>query len=139
MEEFRAPIAYGRCEKIYDGEDILLFAAGSMVPTAETVRNLLSEKYSVGLLNARFAKPFDKTYLREAMKKYRCIVTLEENVRIGGMGEQVTDFLVQEGYQGININVSIPDTFVPHGNVDLLKQKLNMDPASVAERILKEL
>lgn len=135
LQDFRAPIVYGKCEEIYDGTDVLLFALGSMVSTGEQVRELLKEELSVGLVNVRFAKPFDREYLQRAMKKYRCIVTLEENVRTGGMGEQIADFLLQEAFDGKYLNISVPDAFVPHGSVDRLKQNLKIDPISVAERI----
>ncbi len=136
LEEHRAPVALGRCEVIGEGEDVLLFALGSMVAEAAEVRERLKEQgISAGLVNARFAKPFDREYLKGAAERYRCIVTLEENVEIGGLGEQITGYLSELGYGGRVLRIAIPDAFVPQGSIAILKEKLGIDAVSIAGRI----
>lgn len=136
LEEHRAPVALGRCEVIGEGEDVLLFALGSMVAEAAEVRERLKEQgISAGLVNARFAKPFDREYLKGAAERYRCIVTLEENVEIGGLGEQITGYLSELGYGGRGLRIAIPDAFVPQGSIAILKEKLGIDAVSIAGRI----
>ena len=136
LEEHRAPVALGRCEVIGAGEDVLLFALGSMVAEAAEVRERLKEQgISAGLVNARFAKPFDREYLKGAAERYRCIVTLEENVEIGGLGEQITGYLSELGYGGRVLRIAIPDAFVPQGSIAILKEKLGIDAVSIAGRI----
>lgn len=136
LEEHRAPVALGRCEVIGEGEDVLLFALGSMVAEATEVRERLKEQgISAGLVNARFAKPFDREYLKGAAERYRCIVTLEENVEIGGLGEQITGYLSELGYGGRVLRIAIPDAFVPQGSIAILKEKLGIDAVSIAGRI----
>ena len=136
LEEHRAPVALGRCEVIGEGEDVLLFALGSMVAEAAEVRERLKEQgISAGLVSARFAKPFDREYLKGAAERYRCIVTLEENVEIGGLGEQITGYLSELGYGGRVLRIAIPDAFVPQGSIAILKEKLGIDAVSIAGRI----
>ena len=136
LEEHRAPVALGRCEVIGEGEDVLLFALGSMVAEAAEVRERLKEQgISAGLVNARFAKPFDREYLKGAAERYRCIVTLEENVEIGGLGEQITGYLSELRYGGRVLRIAIPDAFVPQGSIAILKEKLGIDAVSIAGRI----
>ena len=136
LEEHRAPVALGRCEVIGEGEDVLLFALGSMVAEAAEVRERLKEQgISAGLVNARFAKPFDREYLKGAAERYRCIVTLEENVEIGGLGEQITGYLSELGYGGRVLTIAIPDAFVPQGSIAILKEKLGIDAVTIAGRI----
>lgn len=136
LEEHRAPVALGRCEVIGEGEDVLLFALGSMVAEAAEVRERLKEQgISAGLVNARFAKPFDREYLKGTAERYRCIVTLEENVEIGGLGEQITGYLSELGYGGRVLRIAIPDAFVPQGSIAILKEKLGIDAVSIAGRI----
>lgn len=136
LEEHRAPVALGRCEVIGEGEDVLLFALGSMVAEATEVRERLKEQgISAGLVNARFAKPFDREYLKGAAERYRCIVTLEENVEIGGLGEQITGYLSELRYGGRVLRIAIPDAFVPQGSIAILKEKLGIDAVSIAGRI----
>ena len=137
LKEYRAPIELGKSEWIYKEWEIALFAVGSMVKTAEGVRNALKEKgYGVSLINARFVKPIDEDAIREACKEHMLIVTLEENVAAGGYGEKVLDFMNRNGLRNRYLNISIPDAYVEHGNVELLKKEIGIDDGSITERIL---
>ncbi|MCR5098856.1 MAG: 1-deoxy-D-xylulose-5-phosphate synthase, partial [Lachnospiraceae bacterium] len=134
----RAPIRLGRSEPMKSGGRILLYAIGSMVDEAMKAKKLLSaDDIKVAVCNARFAAPLDEAYLKEAADRYDMIVTMEENVRSGGFGEHVTDCLMALGYRGRVEIISVPDEFVEHGNVALLKKNLGIDAESVAERIKK--
>ena len=67
------------------------------------------------------------------------IVTMEENVRSGGMGMHVAELLESAHKKCRFLNISIPDAFIPQGSVKELKQALGLDPVSIADRIRKEL
>lgn len=136
LEEFREPIEMGKAEWIYHESDIALLAVGSMVKTAEDVRNVLKEKgYEVSLVNARFVKPIDQEAVKEACCCHRLIVTMEENVACGGYGEKVLDCMNRNNLHNAFLSISIPDAYVEHGNVELLKEELEMDVKSVVRRI----
>ena len=108
-----------------------------MVKTAECVRDALKERgHGVSLVNARFVKPIDEDAIREACKEHMLIVTMEENVAAGGYGERVLDFMNRDGLRSRCLNISIPDAYVEHGNVELLKKEIGIDAGSIAERIL---
>ena len=140
LGEFRAPIEYGRAEWIYREEEIALFAVGSMVKTAEKVRDLLKEQgHSVSLINARFIKPIDEGAVLEACDSHRLIVTMEENVACGGFGEKVLFCMKEKGKNNGYLNISLPDAYIEHGNVELLKKEVGMDADSITERILARL
>ena len=134
--EFRAPIETGRSEMIYEESQIALFALGSMVSIAEKVRDVLKEQgYSVTLVNARFAAPLDEACIRKLADTHELIVTMEENVASGGLGEHVAAFVCKEQLPVQLLAVSVPDQFVEHGSVGELYEMLGLDVASVAERI----
>ena len=139
LEEYRADVVTGKCEEMYtvgNGEKkVLLFALGSMVKVAEKAAELLGGDYSVTVTNARFVKPIDTEYILDASDKFGCIVSLEEGVRNGGMGEKVLRILYEDGYKGKFINVSVQDQFVTHGAPDQLLKELGMDADSVAEKV----
>lgn len=138
LKEYRAPIELGRAEWIYREKDIALFAVGSMVKTAEKVRELLKEKgCQVSLINARFVKPIDEEAVLEACEEHGLIVSMEENVASGGFGEKVLDCMNRHDKRNQYINISIPDAYVEHGNVELLKQEIGLDAESIAARILE--
>lgn len=140
LKEHRAPIELGKAEEIKAGSRVLLFAYGSMVKKAEEVEVLLKDKgIDAGICNARFAKPFDKDYLSSVKDNYDLIVTMEENVLTGGLGQQVQAYLCDIGYKGKVLKIAVPDEFVQHGSVTLLFKELKMDAESITERILNDL
>ena len=119
--------------------DLALFALGSMVSTGEHVRDKLkAQGRACTLVNARFMKPLDTEMIGRLCEKHRLIVTLEENVENGGMGMGVTEF-VHDRYPGVQvIRIALPDDYVEHGNVTLLREKLGIDSDSVIRRIMAE-
>ena len=139
LEEFRAPIVYGKSEILYDESEIALIAFGSMVKTAEKVRKGLKEcGYQCSLINARFAKPLDTDMLKTAAGEHRLLVTLEENVENGGFGEHVIRFLSENHLNTRVLICSIPDEYVEHGNVDILKREVCIDEESILRKIITE-
>ena len=139
LNEFRSPIELGKSEIIYKGNEIALFALGSMVITAEKVADILRENgIDATLVNARFAKPFDEQCIRDLSDNHRILVTLEENVLSGGLGEHISTFVQQEDIDMDVINIAIPNAYVEHGNVEQLKKILEIDAESVAARILEK-
>lgn len=140
LRDYRAPVAYGRSEIIYLEKGVVLFALGNMVRIAEQVRNRLKEQgVSCTLINARFAMPFDQECIRRMAEKHSIFVTMEENVRSGGFGEHVESFILEEELPMNVVNISIPDCYVEHGNVELLKQEVGIDADTVYRRVMDEI
>lgn len=136
LKEYRAPVELGKAEWIYREEEIALFAVGSMVKTGEAVRDALKERgHAVSLINARFVKPIDEEAVREACQGHTLIVTMEENVACGGYGEKVLDYMNRSGLRNRIVNICIPDAYVEHGNVELLKKEIGIDAGSIVEKI----
>ncbi len=136
LKEYREPIVYGKSESLYEEEDIALFAVGSMVKVALEVRNKLKEMgYSCSLTNARFVKPIDEEAIRQACKEHKLIVTLEENVASGGYGEKVRAYVDSCHTTAKVLNIAIPDEYVEHGNVELLKQEIGIDAESIVKQV----
>lgn len=136
LREHRAPLVYGQSEMLCEESDIALFALGSMVKVAEEVRARLKEEgYQVTLVNARFASPLDTACIRRLAGRHTLLVTMEENVARGGIGERAAAFLCAQQLAMHHLNISIPDEFVEHGNVQKLHEALGLDAASVAARV----
>ncbi|MDO5415956.1 MAG: 1-deoxy-D-xylulose-5-phosphate synthase [Lachnospiraceae bacterium] len=136
LKEFSAPIQYGKGELLYDdspyGAKIALLAVGSMVSTAEHIREKLAEQdIRCSLANGRFVKPFDRELADRLAKTHSVIVTLEENVLQGGFGLEVTAY-IHEKYPEVQVHqVALPDAYVEHGNVSILRSGLGIDSDSV--------
>ena len=132
-------ISFGKGQVVYKGKSIAILAVGAMVETACKVRELLLEKgIDVTVVNARFVKPFDETLIKELLNDNKMIVTIEENVKTGGFGQIIGNFLMEQSYSGKFLPISLPDIFIEHGSVTLLRKKYGLDAESIAEKIWSE-
>ena len=139
LSRFRLPIEYGKWETIYDENEIALLAVGSMVKTAVEVRDRLRQMgYGCTLVNARFVKPLDQEAIRTLQAEHQLLVTMEENVKSGGFGEAVLEYLNEIKSQTRAMVIALPDDYVEHGNVDLLKQECGIDAESIIKKIVIE-
>ena len=137
LDEFTDNIEYGKSEVIAKGGDIALIAVGSMVETAWEVKKLLEDKgVDVSVVNARFIKPIDEAMLSETVSRHHFIVTMEEGILTGGFGQSVSHWC-QENAKDMSVikNIALPDKFIEHGSVDLLKKKYEIDALSIAKKI----
>ena len=140
LKEIRQPIELAKSELIRKGSTVAIMALGSMVKTAVDVVKLLeAEGISATLINARFAMPFDKETIKELPAEHSLLVTMEENVQSGGFGEHVTEYVKTNGIALEVLTVALPDCYVEHGNVEVLKKELHVDAESVAKRIIAAL
>ncbi|MCH5248632.1 MAG: 1-deoxy-D-xylulose-5-phosphate synthase [Lachnospiraceae bacterium] len=136
LAEYREPMAMGKSEGIYKEKDIMLFAVGSMVKVALDVHSRLKEMgYSCSLTNARFVKPIDEEAIREACNEHKLIVTMEENVANGGFGESVRGYVDSLNTNAKVLCIALPDEYVEHGNVEMLKQETGIDAESIIGKI----
>jgi len=140
LQEHRAPMEMGKSEMLFEEKEIALLAVGSMVKTAVAVRDRLkAEGYACTLVNARFVKPIDTQMVDRLVAEHQLLVTLEENVASGGYGEKVREYVDEQALAVKVTAVTIPDEYVEHGNVDLLKKEIGIDEDSIFEKIKKEL
>lgn len=136
LQQFRAPIAYAKSEVIDPVGTVVLLAYGSMVKTAVEVRERLKQMGTVcAIVNMRFAKPLDIQMLSDAAQTYELAVTMEENVKTGGIGEAVAEYMRETGADIPVLKIAISDTFLPHGNVEALKRRTGLDAESIAGQI----
>ena len=139
MRQFRAPIEYGKSEVLYEEEDIAVIFVGHMAELADSVRRSLKEAgYSCSLINARFVKPLDTELLEELAKDHFLFVTIEENVLTGGFGEQVMDYVSRAALDVHVRNIGIPDEYVEHGNVEVLRKETGLDRETVVKQIVTD-
>lgn len=132
------PIEYGKAQIIFDEMDIALLAIGSMVSVASQVRDELKNRgYNVSLVNLRFASPLDKDTVLELTGYHNIIVSMEENVHTGGIGQQIADIIMENSeYKGKFIDIALPDRFVEHGDVESLYKETGLDMDSIVNRII---
>ena len=139
LSAFRTPIVYGKSEILYEEEDIAVIFVGHMAELAVQVRDRLKEiGYHCSLINARFVKPLDTEMLEALTKDHRLFVTIEEDVLSGGFGEQVLHY-VSRAKLDVGVRcIGIPDDYVEHGNVDLLRREVGLDAETIVKQIIAD-
>ncbi|HHX12697.1 MAG TPA: 1-deoxy-D-xylulose-5-phosphate synthase, partial [Clostridiales bacterium] len=125
------PIEHGKSERLIAGKDIAIIAVGSMVKTGQEVAKRLGDMgKDITLVNGRFISPIDKDMIDELANSHSVLITMEENIRNGGFGQKVSDYLCDKQKSIKFINISVPDEFVDHGGTQELHQRYGLDPDS---------
>ena len=139
FKEYRQPIVYGKSEAIFEEDSIAILSVGHMFETAVRVREQLKDTgYNCTLINARFVKPIDEEMLLALAGEHELLVTIEENVKSGGYGERVLDFVSRKGLKMKVLMIALPDDYIEHGSVDVLRREVLMDDESIAKRVMTE-
>jgi 1-deoxy-D-xylulose-5-phosphate synthase len=132
-------IPVGKGETIRYGEDVAILALGAMVaPALEAAGELALGGIEATVVNARFAKPLDKTLIVELASRIKHIVTVEENVLNGGFGTSVLKLLQESRLYDVQVkSIGIPDEFVEHGSQAILRSKYDLDAEGIVRQVLE--
>lgn len=134
---------YGKWEEYITGEDVLIIATGRMVQYSFTAIDILKkEGLNPTLVNATFIKPIDKQYILSNINKYKHIITVEDNVISGGLGQSINSYLneIKTENKDLNfkvLNLGFVDRFVEHGEVDILYKENKLDSCGISEAVSK--
>jgi 1-deoxy-D-xylulose-5-phosphate synthase len=122
-------IPIGTSEILKDGNDVAIMAVGASVPYSLQAAGELSLKgIEATVINSRFIKPLDAVTLLDTARRIKHIVTVEENVLIGGFGSSLLSLLQEAGISDIKVKmIGIPDKFVEHGTPSILREKYGLD------------
>lgn len=124
-----------------DQWDVAMVAIGNMVYPALAAAARLREKgLSVGVVNARFTKPLDRSLLVSVATRCKKIITLEEHSLVGGFGESVLTMVEEEKLEGCIpavdiLKIGLPDKFVEHGSSQVLREKIGLDTESIYKKV----
>lgn len=138
--EYQTPIAYGKAELIENGEKVAILVEGHMLrAAAEAAEMLKADGYQPMLVNMRFIKPLDEEMLLFGAEKCEHIVTVEDNVKMGGFGSKVLEFYGEKGIQLDVLNLGFPDRYIEQGTQSQLFERYGLDAAGIYESIKKRL
>jgi 1-deoxy-D-xylulose-5-phosphate synthase len=133
VERNPAPVELGQAEVLEWGEDVILVAYGTLLSACvKAAEQLRQEGLSVGVVNARFAKPLDRTTLLKAVATASVVVTMEEGTLHGGFGSALLEAANTAGVGAGNIvRLGLPDRFIEHAERSELLAELGLDAAGI--------
>src|SRR5262245_19638684 len=131
-------LTLGTSETLRAGGDVALLALGSLVaPALAAAETLAAEGISATVVNARFVAPLDERAVTGLARSVGRLVTIEENVPMGGFGSAVHECLDRQGLSATPmLRIALPETFVAHGKRDELLQSVGLDAPGIAKRTL---
>ena len=131
-----ALIASGTAQQLRAGGDVALIAIGTMVlPALAAAELLAADGISATVVNARFVCPLDERVITGLARSVGRIVTVEENVPMGGFGSAVSECLDRNDLSATPLlRIALPEQFVLHGKRDALLQQVGLDAAGIARR-----
>lgn len=130
------PIEGLHSEILREGKDAALFTLGHLCETGVAICDRLKAEADVdcGLVNVRSIKPMDTAMLSQ-MAARGPVITLEDNIKIGGYGQRAAAWLAEHRPGSRVLVMAVEDQFVPHGSTDELMADLGLDAAHAAKRI----
>ncbi len=114
-----------------DGTDVLMVATGVTIYDALAAANLLAEQgISMAVLEIRSIKPLDRVTIEKYCAGKKLVVSLEDNVRTGGLGQQLIDLIQRK-----LLILAYPDQPILQGTIPQIKEKYGLSAERIAERI----
>ena len=98
-------------------------------------KNLKEHKIDIGIVNARFIKPFDKEMFDEILSRNKPIYIYEETASIGSLGERLCAYATNKKIKANITTFSIEDKFIEQGSTTQVLEKLELDVDSITKKI----
>jgi 1-deoxy-D-xylulose-5-phosphate synthase len=138
MDEKLHELPIGKGEVLRYGADVAIIALGaSVAPAVQAAEELARKGIEATVINARYAKPLDDELILDVARRIKRIVTVEENILIGGFGSSVLELLEEAGVCDLQITcIGVPDEFVEHGSQAILRSKFGLDTQGIIRRVL---
>jgi transketolase len=132
-----APFIIGKADVLTEGTDVTIIACGHLVwKSIEAAKVLLEKGVSVELINMHTIKPLDEETILKSVRKTGCVVTAEEHMILGGLGESVAQVLSRK-LPSPQEFVAVNDTFGESGPPMELMTKYGIDTQNVVDAALR--
>ncbi len=132
-----AEFVIGKADTIIEGTDVTIIACGHLVwKSIEAAKVLEAKGVSVELINMHTIKPLDKEAILRSVAKTRCVVTAEEHMINGGLGDSVAQVLIQNDLVPQEF-VGVDDSFGESGTPMELMTKYKIDTENIVDAVLK--
>src|SRR5262249_35172566 len=141
VERSATPVELGVAEVLDWGDDVIFVAYGTLLPgCVKAAQRLREEGLSVGVINARFAKPIDRATIGKALEEAGLVVTVEEGTLEGGFGSAVLEAANEAGLDARRVlRLGLPDRFVEHAERAELLADLGLDAPGLCAAVRRAL
>ncbi len=135
-------IEVGKGRRLKDGNDLAVLSIGAVGNAAADAIAEVEQAHpdiSIAHYDLRFAKPLDEELLEEVARRFKRIVTVEDGILKGGVGSAVLEYMADHDHTPHVRRLGIPDRFIEHGAVDILRHLCGIDKEGIRDALLAEL
>lgn len=135
-------IEVGKGRRLKDGNDLAVLSIGAVGNAAADAIAEVEQAHpdvSIAHYDLRFAKPLDEELLEEVARRFNRIVTVEDGILKGGVGSAVLEYMADHDHTPHVHRLGIPDRFIEHGAVDILRHLCGIDKEGIRDALLAEL
>ena len=132
-----AKFVIGKADVLNEGTDVTIIACGHLVwKSIEAVKLLAEQGISAELINMHTIKPLDEEAILKSVTKTKCVVTAEEHMMHGGLGDAVAQVLARK-LPTPHEYVAVNDSFGESGTPMELMAKYGIDTVDVVQAVKK--
>lgn len=125
----------GKALKFFEGSDVSIFCTGHLVwKSIQAAQSLAEQGISAEVINIHTIKPLDEQAVLESVRKTGCVVTAEEHMLNGGLGDSICQLLARNLPRPVEM-VGVQDTFGESGTPDQLMAKYHLDVPDVMDAV----
>jgi len=135
VEKNLTTLPIGKAQIRREGHKVALLVFGTLLTTALSA----AEQLDATVINMRFVKPLDIDLIRQMAQQHDLIVTIEENVIMGGAGSAINECLQAHADSTPILNLGLPDHFLEHGNTTTLLTQCGLDTNGIVHSVTKYL
>jgi 1-deoxy-D-xylulose-5-phosphate synthase len=134
------PIELGQAEVLEWETDGMFLACGTLVSSCLRAAERLRQQHGlrIGVVNARFAKPLDRTVVLKAIEECGFVITVEEGCLAGGFGSAVLEVASDAGLSTAHVRrLGLPDQFILHAERDEQLAEVGLDVDGITRAALE--
>jgi len=135
VEKNLTTLPIGKAQIRREGHKVALLVFGTLLTAALSA----AEQLDATVINMRFVKPLDIDLIRQMAQQHDLIVTIEENVIMGGAGSAINECLQAHADSTPILNLGLPDHFLEHGNTTTLLTQCGLDTNGIVHSVTKYL
>lgn len=129
-------LVLGKSRLVFDSDEVFVISVGHMLKYAIKAREILSRRgVNIGVVDLTFVKPLDVDMISYVASKAKVVVTVEDGIKLGGIGETIGVELFKRGFVGKFENIGVGDTFPGLGSREELFRDYGMDAEGIAEKL----
>lgn len=132
------PFEFGKAVTHQSGLHLSIICTGRMVARAAEVYSILkSDGITCDIISLPTIKPLDEAAVIATAMKTGNVITIEDNVKIGGIGSIIAQLLLEKQVSCRFKSFAFPDEIITHGSVDELDKLYGINAAAIAGEVYK--